>query len=172
MNKFSLEVQGLSSWELERDFSTFEGAINHGQQHFSQNHWRIFDRTAGSHVYIYDPTASIENDARLDTERFAETSRWRQIFAEQAEAERLIELERRERPRRLPPSQPRTVAQTQRQSQQAQQAVRRSRLAGFNFVGDPPPILRSPVIVDFPQASWDDDIEPISTGVNWLKEGF
>jgi hypothetical protein len=164
MNKYSLEVENWGEWEVEKDFSSMDRAKRHGLEHFSQNQWRIFDRTAGEIVYTHNPSAVLEEIARQEVSRFNTTDHWRTVFAERA-AREVVANQQRERMVE--------IASRQREIQRVQEQRRRDRLRGFRFVGSEPEILRQRPILD-----WFDAIEedrgkrPKGDKVNWLKEGF
>lgn len=167
MEKYSLEVLNFETWELERDFSTYDGALRYGTERFQHNEWRIFDRISQSHVYTHDPLAVIEQDAQLEIQRFAETARWREIYRDRnfyiqgpsgGTTQFNPTIERRQ--------QLRDVANRQRLELQAQTAARRARLRGFNFVGDPPRTLL------FEDHIFVPSIMKKTHKVDWLQEGF
>ena len=164
MEKYSLEISNWGSYELVKDFSSMSGAIRHGQNHYPQNDWRVFDRVGGSVVYENDPFASIEEQASQEISRFQNTELWRRRFQEQAERdvrarqewERMAEIARRQR-----------QSQTVRDFSQE----RRDRLEGFNFIGGRPAILEDEDWTEY----WPDEDERLDLStepVNWLIEGF
>lgn len=162
MEKYSLEIENWGDWTLERDFSSFDRAKRHGIEKFPQNDWRIYDRVTRQIVYQHSP---LEEVARQETRRFAETERWRQVYADRA-ADAVVARQQRERMAE--------VAARQRERDQA----RRSRLRGFNFVGPEPAILsRRSVMEELflrDLEAWDRPKKRSSDidHVNWLKEGF
>lgn len=168
MQKYSLELAEWGEWKLERDFSSFDRAKEHGLQNFPQNEWRIFDRVAGAIIYQHDPFAEIETQAKEEVRRFAETERWRTFFAERA-ARDVIERQNRERMREVAARQRR-----QQQRQREQEDQRRNRLRGFNFVGETPPVLNRRYEYALPDL--EDDLfersNPLDEKVNWMLEGF
>lgn len=167
MDKFSLEIENWGEWQLEKDFSSFEGARQYGLERFPQNEWRIFDRNAREFVHRHDPSCIMQETAKQELDRFADTAKWRQRFAERAAAE-VVANQQRERMAE--------IAARQRSRQRELNSQRRRRIRGFNFVGSRPDILD---IFD----EWSEAGETILRGttssrqnidekVNWLKEGF
>jgi hypothetical protein len=162
MDKFSLEVQNWGNWELERDFSSLDRAIRFGRERFPENEWRVYDRVAREVVHVHDPAVALEQTARQEFQRFQTTERWRERFAERAAAE-VLARQQRERIAE--------VAARQREREQ----VRRNRLRGFRFVGEPPEILRmSRPTFDAIEDLFDDEsrVRDRDDKVDWLKEGF
>ena len=166
MDKYSLEILNFGQWELERDFSTLDGAKTHGLMNFPHNEWRVFDRRAGAHVvFSYDPSSAIEETARNEVRRMEEAERWRFRIAMRQAAE-VMARQQRERMA--------DVAARQRQQQRERELnqARRNRLQGFNFVGRRPSILDTPdpvMVEDYIDSLEDGDVVE---KVNWLKEGF
>ena len=159
MKKYSLEVENWSEYELVKDFSSIDRATRHGRDHYPQNNWRVFDRTAGEVAFEYDPFSTIEEAASAELNRFAASERYRTIFAERR-ADEIRQGQERER-----------VAERNARRRRAQvehDRARRDRLQGFGFVGRQPDILDD---------DWWDDFEeehhnPATEKVNWIKEGF
>lgn len=165
MDKYSLEILNFGRWELERDFSTLDGAKTHGLTYFQQNEWRIFDRRAGAHVFSYSPAAALEETARNEVRRLEDAERWRFRMAMRQAAD-VMARQQRERMA--------DVAARQRQQQRERELnqARRNRLQGFNFVGPRPSILDTPdpvMIEEYIESLEDRDVVE---KVNWLKEGF
>jgi hypothetical protein len=159
MQKFSLEVENWTEFELVKDFSSLDRAQRYGKERFPQNQWRVFDRTAGAVVFEYDPFATIANEASSELKRFEDTERWRLRFAEQ----RADEIRARQERERVAERNAR-----RRRAQVEHDRQRRERLQGFGFVGTQPSIS----IED----DWFEDEDfyenPATEKVNWLKEGF
>lgn len=160
MDKFSLEVENWTEYELVKDFSSLDRAQRYGAERFPQNSWRVFDRTAGAVVYEHDPYEAIAKEASGELNRFVQNEKWRRIFAERR-ADEVRARQERERMAEL-------VAR-RRATQLAYDRQRRERLQGFNFVGDQPDILSD--------RWWDEQTvryrrNPVVEKVNWLKEGF
>lgn len=159
MQKYSLEVENWTEFELVKDFSNLERAKRYGEERFPQNNWRVFDRPAGEVVFEHDPFSTIAEEAGTELKRFAETERWRLHFAERS-ADAIRSRQERERMAE------RNVRRRRSQVEFDQQ--RRERLQGFGFVGSQPDILEDNWFDDFVK----DRINPATERVNWIKEGF
>ena len=107
MNRFALEVENWTEFELVKDFPSLDRAKRYGRERFSQNSWRVLD--SNSVVFEYDPFETIQQEAGRELSRFAQTEKWRQIFAEKRaddirrrqEQERLEEMRVRQREQQL-----------------------------------------------------------------------
>ena len=167
MDRYCLQILNFGTWEDEKSFRYPHQAIEFGKETYSQNQWRVYRIDNGETVHEYDPMAVIENEARLDTQRMADTVRWREVFQNRNNA--AIDAAARQR-------------ETDRQRTQA----RRDRLRGFNFVGNRPQVPNDDLfeeIVGRPNPSW---VRHADFGANfgskkhsfedfkidWRKEGF
>ena len=158
MNKFSLEVENWTEYELVKDFSSFDRAKRYGLERFAQNNFRVFDRSAGAVVYEHDPFEVIQREASGELNRFRQNEKWRRIFAER----RADEIRAGQERERLAERAARLRAQQAELDRQ-----RRQRLQGFSFVGGEPDIMSD--------AWWDAQVKrsnPVVEKVNWIKEGF
>jgi len=159
MQKYSLEVENWTEFELVKDFSNLDRAKKYGEERYPQNHWRVFDRPAGEIVFEHDPFSAIKKDAGAELKRFESTERRRLRFAERS-ADAIRARQERER-----------VAERnvrRRSSQVEFDRQRRERLQGFGFVGSQPDILDDDWFEDFVK----ERVNPATERVNWIKEGF
>lgn len=163
MQKYSLELENWGNWQLEKDFASLDRAKRYGLDRFPQNEWRVIDRHTGGVVYQHDPTAAMQQDAELESRRFQQTERWRQIFADRAAAD---VVERQNRERLL------EVAARQRSRQRSMDEERRRRLRGFNFVGSRPRVLEQWDIEEFLESVQARRRDELEDKVNWRLEGF
>jgi hypothetical protein len=164
MQKYSLEIENWGTWELERDFASFDRAKTYGLDRFPQSEWRIIERTTGEIQYHHESLPALEVIAQQESSRFANEVRWRNNFAQ-----RQVINE---------------VASRQRTAQAERAESRRNRLRGFHFVGEPPPIVRRGVgiedgnlraarIAHFADLFLHGEDRPdINEKVNWKTEGF
>jgi hypothetical protein len=155
MEKYSLEIGNWGDWELVKDFSSLSLARRHGDRSYSQNEWRIIDRKDGEVVFENDPYAEIETQSKQELKRFEDNERWVNLYAER----RVAENRRRQEQERV------AEVSARRQAIQA----RRTRLRGFQFVGNEPDILE--------EQWWERQItrkrgNVAAEKVNWMKEGF
>lgn len=166
MDRYCLQILNFGTWEDEKSFRYPHQAIEFGKETYPQNQWRVYRIDNGEMVHEYDPMAVIENEARLDTQRMADTVRWRQVFQNRNNA-----------------------AARQREIDRQRIQARRERLRGFNFTGARPPAANDVFeeVVGRPNPQWmryaefsDDGELPRRKAkrrveefkIDWRKEGF
>lgn len=146
MDKFSLEVENWTEYELVKKFTSLDRAKRYGRERFPQNGWRVLDFDIV--VFENDPFEEIQQEASKELSRFTQNEKWRQVFADRR-ADEIRNRQERERLDELRVRQRATQLEVDRQ---------RRNITGM-----------------LSDAWWDEQSahhNPAVEKVNWLKEGF
>lgn len=151
MDRYCLQVLNFGEWEDEKAFRYPHQAIACGKEDYSQNQWRVYRVDNNETVYEHDPMLIIENEARLDAQRMADTARWRETFQNRAIL---------------------NAASRQREVDRDRAQARINRLGGFNFIGEAPRVTNLfnalfETAIDWPSLHKKEEYK-----IDWRKEGF